>query len=94
MPAPSTSPPRQEIVAAAFILGAAAGGVLSGAVGGILGACVAVGALAVSLSNWPRGLRATLTVLILVGGFGTLWIGAGAVRATLGLIEAGRLAPR
>jgi hypothetical protein len=84
---------RQRLTIAAFVLGALVGGVLAGAIGGLLGAGLALAALAVARARWPAPLRGLLALLILVGGFGALWIGAGFVRAVLGLVEAGRMAP-
>jgi hypothetical protein len=68
------------------------GGVLAGALGGLLGAAVALVALAVGRSAWPAPVRLATALLVLVGGFGGLWVAAGFVRAALGLIAAGRLA--
>jgi hypothetical protein len=81
-----------RLVTAVFLVGAVIGGVLAGPVGGVLGAGLALAALAVARAPWSAPLRAILALLIVVAGFGGLWVGAGFVRATLGLIAAGRLA--
>ena len=60
---------------------------------GLLGAGLSLGALGVARCAWPKGLRAILVVMILAGGFGALWVGAGVVRATLGLLDAGSRSP-
>jgi hypothetical protein len=86
-PTPNTS---SRPTLTAFLLGAIAGGVLAGALGGVLGAGLALLTLAIARAPWPVPLRAVLGFVILVGGFGTLWAGAGFVRTVLGLIAAGR----
>jgi hypothetical protein len=92
MSARRPTPKVQRLTAAAFLLGAVVGGVLAGALGGVFGAGLALGALSVGRTRLPAPARGALVVLLLVGGFGALWVGAGFVYATLGLIEGARLA--
>jgi hypothetical protein len=88
MSAERPTPQVQRLTVAAFIAGAALGGVLAGALGGLVGAGLGLATLAVARAAWPAPLRALTALLLLMGGFGALWVGAGFVRATLMFIEA------